>query len=569
MNQEPENTPKAPEEPATAPSAYTFEAPPAEEAPKASPAAPASKPNPPYVKNLPPRPPQYEYKTRDLILAWVMWLVGYLFCVIVPITEARIPTFCFEVLVFIGATVLLARDNRENLSRSLPVTVVSLLLSVSFLVTYNTAIIVCVFLFTCVSWFYMVFRLSGRSEERFPGAHLVSEVFRSVCAVPFSAPGGLFSALFSSRGSRKNRVGHVLGMVLLGLLAAAVPTVIVGLLLSYDKGFTNLLDKIFDLTSIFRQIRQILFGLPVAFLMFGALLAALTRKERAGWEKPVVHADPAILPRALICAALSPLLILYVIFFISQWDYYMSAFTGVLPGDLTFAAYAREGFFQLCIVSGINAALCVLTAVFTRRRTPDETHPDRDPVHPIVKVYLTLLSLATLILIATALSKMILYVDTYGLTQLRVYSTWFMLLLAVSFLAVILRQIFKRMNLVGTLLCVFVVFFLTISLVNVDEMIVRYDVNAALDGNLNALQGDVLSDADLSGVLPALEFMEKTEGTTDPDVEKLRASTEKYLTDMSKKLTKVKPLGQNVVTLRARAALDTAGYTEKGETVKK
>lgn len=518
------------------------------------------------LPSAPTSPWLYEYKTADIVLAWVCWLIGYLFCVVVPITKCLIGTFVFEVLIFIGGTLLVSHRNPGNVRRSLPVTAVSLLLSVAFLVTTNTPIIVCVFLFTCVSWFYMVFTLSGRSEERYPGSYFVSEVARALFVIPFTAPGGLFSALFGARkmadgsGRKMNKVGSTIGWILLGLCIAAVPTVIVALLLSYDQGFTKLLDQIFDLKTIFRQFRQILLGIPVAFLMFGALLAAMTRRERAAWERPVTHVNPAVFPLPVICAALTPLLLLYVIFFISQWDYYMSAFTGVLPGDLTFSAYAREGFFQLCIVAGINAAICVVVSVFTRRRKPDPEKPNRNPAHPVLRIYLTVLSLFTLVLIATALSKMILYVDTYGLTRLRVYSTWFMLLLTVSFLAVILRQLIRKLNLVGVLVTVGTVFFLAISLINVDSLIVRYNVNACLDGNIRTMQGDVLHDAGLSGVLPALEFMDKTDDATDPDMIRVRESTDSYLKDMAKKLAGMKAGEQNVVSLRARAALDRHGY---------
>lgn len=51
-----------------------------------------------------------------------------------------------------------------------------------------------------------------------------------------------------------------------------------------------------------------------------------------------------------------------------------------------------------------------------------------------------MLSIFTLILIATAISKMVMYISVYGLTQLRFYTTWFMLLLAVIFVMIIVKQ---------------------------------------------------------------------------------------------------------------------------------
>ena len=162
-------------------------------------------------------------------------------------------------------------------------------------------------------------------------------------------------------------------------------------------------------------------------------------------------------------------------------------------------------------------------------------------------------------LIATALSKMFLYVDTYGLTQKRVYATWFMLLLAVSFVVVFLRQVCRRVNLTGTLLCVFLAFFLAISLVNVDRLIVSYNVQACLDGNIYTMQGEVLEDAGVSGVLPALNFMAQTEGTQDPALVDIREKTDRWLARMSQELHNMKPGEKNIPILQAERALQASG----------
>lgn len=537
-----------------------------------------------YEINCPdPRPEEapaarlaYQYRLSDIILAWVCWLAGFMLCVIIPIGKCLWGAFAFEVVLFVGALVLVGLRNRVCIVRAAVQAAVSILLSCAFLLTTNQAIIVCVFLFTVVSWFYMVFVLSGSSVERFPGDSFVREAAVSVFATPIHAPGNIFMAIFSNRRSEdgqpgKARFGKVFGLVLLGFAVAMIPTIIVGVLLSYDKGFSDLLGKMFDLKAIGKVIHRVSVGLAIAALLFGALLTSLT-KSMAGRRA----ADPAeagngthILPVVAGCAALFPVLFLYVVFFVSQWSYYMSAFTGVLPEGLTYANYAREGFFQLCTVVGINAALAVLASVFTKRRAYDPERPDRDRVHPALRIALTILSLFTLVLIATALSKMILYVDTYGLTQKRVYSTWLMLLLAAAFIAVPVKQAWHKMNLVGTLLCVFLVFFLAISLVNVDSLIVNYNVDACLDGNVRTMESnkagdssDVLYDAGASGVLPALRFMEETAGSDDPAILDIRVKTEKYLQKQAATLSGQSFWEKNFVSLKAEHALRDAAYMD-------
>lgn len=536
--------------------------------------------------------PTYAYTTADFVLAMILWVAGYLFWAVTPVMEHPLLAFGFEVILFVGGAILLTRKSvGGRLSTRVIVTVaVSLALSLSMVLTTNKAIVNCVFIWNCLAWFYLVFTATGNSRERAPGQYFIGELCSATFAMPFKAPANLFSALFGAKKNpdgtpRPRKASATVGWIFLGLGMAVIPTVIVGLLLSYDEGFStimgNILDEIISADEIFRQIRNIGLGLPVGALMFGAILAGKHKKgkktETAGEVSAAMPATPKadgshVLPVAMVAATLTPILVIYVIFFISQWDYYVSAFTGVRPEELTFSDYAREGFFQLLAVAIINAVLSLGASLLTKRRPENPEKPRRDRTHPVTRVYMAVMALSTLILIATAVAKMLLYVDTYGMTHKRTYATWLMLLLAVCFVAVILRQIFAKMNLTGTLLAIFLVFFVAVSVVNVDCLIMKYNVNAAIDGNLRTMQGDVPEDCGDSGILAALEFMEATadpnfapENPVEFSAEQLatiRANTEDYLTRSAKKLEDMKWYEHNLVTLRAKAALEKTEYWE-------
>ena len=543
-----------------------------------------------YAPSAPPTPkPAYAYTPTDFILALLLWVAGYLFWAVTPVMEHPLLAFGFEVILFVGGSILLTRKSvgGKLSARGIVTVAVSLALSLSMVLTTNKAIINCVFLWNCLAWFYLVFTATGNSRERAPGQYFVGELLNATFSMPFRSPANLFSALFGARknpdGTPRPRKGSAtLGWILLGLALAVIPTLIVALLLSYDKGFSsimdNILDEIFSADEIFRQLRNIGLGLLVGALMFGAILAGKHKKGKktdpaeAPADAPATpKADGAhVLPVAMVAATLTPILIIYIIFFVSQWDYYVSAFTGVRPEELTFSDYAREGFFQLLAVAVINAVLSLGASLLTKRRPEDSDKPNRDRTHPVTRIYMAVMALSTLILIATAVAKMLLYVDTYGMTHKRTYATWLMLLLAVCFVAVILRQIFSRMNLTGTLLAIFLVFFVAISVVNVDSFIMKYNANAAMNGNLRTMQGEVLTDCGHSGVLAALDFME---ATSDPNFKpadpvefspeqlaNIRAATHDYLDRAAKELGEMKWYEHNLVTLRARAALRGTEY---------
>lgn len=524
----------------------------------------------------PPTPlekPRYAYCTADRVAALAAWVMGYLFCVVTPLSENLWGAFIFMLLMFTGVFVYFRLTDKTTAIRPMAwvTAALSLVLSVSFLTVTNGFVRVLVFLFDCAAWFYTIYLLGDNTDELFPGQSFVKDLCRSVFVMPFSAKGHLFGALVGQKkdGQPSKLGGHILWAVL-GLFIALCPTVIVGVLLSYDEGFTSIMEGIFNnllsLDTLGRELLNIILGLIVGLVIFGAMLACRDRRgrpENRGDDAAVSEEQPAsfrFLPVTLVCAALTPVLALYVIFFISQWDYYVSALTGIRPEALTFAEYARSGFFQLCAVAGINAGMGLVACGLVKHNTPDEHKPDRNPVPLALRVYMVVLSVFTLVLIATALAKMILYVDSYGLTHKRVLASWLMIVLALCFVAVIVRQFVRRMNLTGTIVVIFIVCFMVLSLCNPDGVIARYNVDAALDGNLLAIGGDILDDTDVSGVLPALEFMEKTEGSTASDVIAAREDVRSYLEVQAHRLENMEAGEKSIPCLVAEKALRKNGY---------
>lgn len=532
----------------------------------------------------PPAKPRYPYRTADTVAAFVAWVMGYLFWVVTPVDQHLWSSFLFITLMFVGAFVYFKVTDKAFRPPMLAYAIagLSILLTASLLYNTDGYIQFFVFLFACLSWFYTIFLLGNNTTELFPGSRFVGELCRAVFVMPFSAKGNLFGAMGGKQNhedGRRRGIGKQVLWVILGLLIALCPTLVVGILLSYDEGFTSIINTIFknflSFDTLFSELWNVVLGLLLALLLFGALLAcrdrrghpethALERTEEFPFAtkelpRPTCH----ILPVTMICAALTPILLLYVIFFISQWDYYVSAFTGIRPEALTFSEYARSGFFQLCAVAGINAGLGLVACGLVKHRNPDEARPCRDPKPLALKLYMVILSVFTLILIATALAKMYLYVDAYGLTHKRVFASWFMILLAICFVAVCIRQFFSKMNLTGTVVCIFLICFTLLSLCNVDGIIARYNINAALDGNLKAIGGDVLQDTDVSGVLPALSYMEEV---ADKDIppespewyaqEDVRA----YLELQARRIKAMEQGEKNITVLIAERALVEAGY---------
>lgn len=332
-------------------------------------------------------------------------------------------------------------------------------------------------------------------------------MLNAVALLPFASLTTNLVVFTPQKNGKRSRVLPILGWCLVGLVGAVIPTVIVAALLSYDEQFTKLLDKIFTFSSdnIFEHVGDVilacLLGVLLFAVLFGNLAATKTTKTEEDEETTVAPSSPLqVLPKPLLAAFVTPVLLLYVLFFVSQWDYYVSAFTHILPAGLTYAQYAREGFFQLCIVSVFNAMLLIALQAFMRR-TPGEKGILR-------RIYAGIISLFTLILIATALSKLILYINAYGMTRSRVLAAWMMLLLAVVFILSLIHVFCKKFPIAIAILITCVLFALILFLPNIDGMIANYNVNAYLSGDLSGVDVEALCDLDYAAV-PALSRLEE------------------------------------------------------------
>ena len=137
---------------------------------------------------------------------------------------------------------------------------------------------------------------------------------------------------------------------------------------------------------------------------------------------------------------------------------------------LTYAEYARHGFFELVTVAALVLPLLLLADwVRTRGRA------GRDRLFQVLAGALILL---LFVVMASALQRMRLYQREYGLTELRVYTTGTMLWLAVVFVwtaATILRGR-RDLFAIGALVSGFAAI-LAVNVLNPDALIARTNLN--------------------------------------------------------------------------------------------
>lgn len=321
---------------------------------------------------------------------------------------------------------------------------------------------------------------------------------RSAPAVVLSAAGGFAGAIralpWVGRGLTST-VGTRWGQLLVALRAVAVTLALLlvfGLLFaSADAVFASYVPE-FDLGSL---PARVVVGVLVAFL--AATLAHLAlappawaevglppgRASRRGeWLLPVLALDAMVL--AFVLVQLAALL--------GGHRYVLET------AGLTYAEYTRQGFAQLVVATALTLVVVAVAA----RRAPRATKRDR----LVSRVALGVLCFGTLGVVASALRRMDLYVDAFGLTRLRLFVVVVELVLGVVLVMVLVAGIRWRGGwLPRAVVQVTAVAMLALAAINPDAQIVRHNTAADFDTALDVHYLEGLS----SDAVPAIGALDE------------------------------------------------------------
>lgn len=427
-----------------------------------------------------------EFTASECAFAWLSLLAGYAFCRAFPLSHYTLGGFLFGAALYAITLIVLCARGRRPGAVSLTVAVSGLVALSGLLRSGNEPIRALCALYSGAAYCLFVHTAGGNALEEGFTSLLLPDFARALFVQPFRSFGLLFPAL----GGRRHKDGsHAAVKILLGAAVAVVPTGIALALLSYDSGFVDLLRKLlrFDFWDVADHLLSLSLGVPVAMYLFGALYSSVDGRGRVENRAEAYHEvarKARVAPALTAIAAVVPVLALYALFFVSQWKYYVSGFVGVLPNEASYAEYARSGFFELCVVAVLNLALIVAVRLFLRRADAETS--------PVLRILSGILSLFTLVLMSTAMAKLVLYIDHYGMTPRRIYAAWFMLTLAAIFLLVLIKQIFPRLRLMPLCMAAAVAMLCALALADTDCMIADYNVDRYLSGDLAEMDLDPL-----------------------------------------------------------------------------
>lgn len=219
--------------------------------------------------------------------------------------------------------------------------------------------------------------------------------------------------------SARRQVPRLVPVLRGALLAVPVLLLFAALLSSADAVFAEAMRRVLSWPLEVTFLEVLGRGLFVAAGAFGALgLLAHAQRRRGMHEAGEGEVVPV--PGRLGFTEALTLVGLVDLLFLGFASIQLAFLFGAarLPAGLTFAEYARRGFFQLLEVSVLTLGLSLALARWTRLKGSSQVRAFQVACSVMVGL--------VLVILASAMKRMALYESAYGYTQLRVYTHVFM-----------------------------------------------------------------------------------------------------------------------------------------------
>lgn len=269
----------------------------------------------------------------------------------------------------------------------------------------------------------------------------------------FGRPFSHLSQYIKSAGNKKSEKSRY---IIIGIFSA-IPVVLLVILLlaSADSVFREGIRQILGFENIVVNLIGIILFFIIGYMISYSVSLFLNQNENA------VESNSnklAALPVTIVVTIVTGI---YAIFSMVQIVYLFIG-KGTLPNGYTYAEYAREGFFQLLFLCAINVvAVLVCMELVEKSKT--------------LKITLYPLCLCTIIMTLSSAYRMKMYIGEYGLTSLRIYVLWILLVIITVLVGMIFKLTFCKINLFRYCLVVCSICFLILSFSHKDYFIAKYN----------------------------------------------------------------------------------------------
>jgi hypothetical protein len=428
-----------------------------------------------------PRKP-YAADGRDRLLLPLTWAIGFLGAALLG--SRSFPGLGITLLTLAWYAVLIWYRGREGLpdrtNRLLLAAV--FLLSLTFSLYSNRWLWGWNLVFLLILTAVQMFQLPGQGSYPWTSPLMLAERF---CLLL----GGLFGHLPAAWDTVRSYKGDRRILTVLAGLLLSFPFFTLALLLLTD-GDLFFAQVVEDLTVTMvlllgSSVLRLLVGLGLVPFLFGLLYTIRHPKKREMKEVTAPRAD-ALLP----CVVLGVMDLLYATFIAVQFTVLFGgpAYLERISG-LSYAEYARSGFFQLVFVAVLNLTLTLSALQIAKRE---------GGTWKFLRILAAVLIVMSAVILASAAYRMSLYVSVYGLSFKRFLTCWGMAMLTLFFVIAFLKVWKKDFCCFKYLFAAAISGWLILNFCNVDRLVAKY--------NMSIYQQDQVAVIDLEYLVCDLSY---------------------------------------------------------------
>ncbi|OPX43617.1 hypothetical protein CLHUN_25560 [Ruminiclostridium hungatei] len=353
--------------------------------------------------------------------------------------------------------------NRPAIYLTFPV----FLLAFSFFLHYNpsTQFITWLTLISLVC--IQLVMLGNNPGEKLFSFDMLLKVLANVIGRPFTNLAMPFISLEYLRG-KKSKTSKNAILIFIGLaVSLPVALILLGLFMSADAVFENAVNSLIDYMGVD-------FGNTFADIFVGFFGGILLSAALLGLKYEELKKKPAgtvgnCLDSLVVGTFLTIINILLIAFVGFQFAYLFGGTSNINLTNMTYAEYARRGFFELTAASGLIFSIALFVTVMTKKKD------SRLPLW--VKLCTVSLCLCNGVLLVSGMKRMLLYVDVYGLSVKRVLTLWFMCIIGLCLVWMMIKCFIPSVDVIKLIGITVVAGVCILSLTNTERIIARYNID--------------------------------------------------------------------------------------------
>lgn len=433
---------------------------------------------PPYYTGYIPRkktPEYHEFKarvtsTKGLTISILSIILCILFSETILIDSVGIAAPIY-LAAFYSSIFYYFKENSSKLDKTAVfLTIPSMLMAISFFMHYNPST-------RWITWLTLIgiisiqlILLGNLRVTRIFSLDMVAKVMVNLIGKPFTNLAAPFRS-FGVLKHKKSPTAKNTAYVLIGLaVAIPVAAILMNLFIRADAVFADSVNSLINFSGLDfdRIFGDIIFGLPTGIFLGSALLGLKYEKHK---EKTLKNIGDSI--ENIIIGTFLSIINFFIIAFVGfQFVYLFGGSVNIKASGMSYADYARRGFFEMCTASAIIFTIALFVLIMTKK--------NNGKLSLWVSFSTVILCVGDGVLLVSAVKRMLMYIDVYGLSIKRFLTLWLMAVIGLCLLWMIIKCFAIKLDVMKWIGITVIIGVCILSVTNIERIIAHYNVDIYL-----------------------------------------------------------------------------------------